>query len=107
MARVKRGINLEDTQCGGDVNVDVKVEAGVFEEAKAALPFFGPVSQLHEVADAIGREDRRRGQENVLRANLQPHVLLRERDNHHSIIYRFPFQNVINKLPPRLIFTSL
>ena len=69
-------INGESTQCGRDVDVDVKVEAGVFEQTEATLPLLGPVTEFHQVADAVGSRHLSRWQLNVLRAQFQPHVLL-------------------------------
>jgi len=68
--------NGESTQSGRDVDVDVKVEAGVFEQTEATLPLLGPVTEFHQVADAVGSRHLSRWQLNVLRAQFQPHVLL-------------------------------
>ena len=73
--KVSRKKKKTRTEGRGDVDVDVKVEAGVFEKAESTLPFLGPVAELHEVTDAVGRCHRRRRQQNVLGANLQPNIL--------------------------------
>ena len=51
----KRGKEKKEynTQGRGYVDIDVEIEASVFEKAEATLPFLGPVTELHEVADAV------------------------------------------------------
>lgn len=46
--------NNNNTQGRRDVDINVEIETGVFEKAEATLPFFGPVAELHEMADAVG-----------------------------------------------------
>ncbi len=41
------------TQSGRDVDVDVKVEAGVFEKAETTLPFLGPMTELHQMTYTV------------------------------------------------------
>ena len=67
------------TQSWSGAQVDVKVETGVFEETEAPLPLFGPVAQFHQVAETVGRADRRRWQQNVLSAHVEPGVVLIKR----------------------------
>ena len=65
-----------NTQGRRYVDIDVEIEASVFEKAETTLPFLGPVTELHEVADAVWWCHRRRRQFNVSSAHLKPNVLL-------------------------------
>ena len=61
---------MQVTEGGGDVDVDVEVEACVFQEAEATLPFLGPMAQFHQVSDAVRRRQARRRMQNVLSAHF-------------------------------------
>ena len=54
----------------GKENVDVKVEAGVFEKAESTLPFLAPHGS------SLGGRRRRQQDVDVLGAHLQPNILM-------------------------------